>query len=103
MEKNIWLWNETNTLILEQLKDIKNDIFYLSYEDFVKDIPANYKKLRKFLGYEGRINHKIKSLLEQKINSRKYSQREKESSWSDRHEILMQKTCSKTRSVLGYN
>ena len=103
LEKNIWLWNETNSLILEQLKEIKNDVFYLSYEEFIKDIPENYKKLREFIGYKGKINSKIQSLLEKKINRRNHSEREKVSSWSDRHESFMQKTCSRTRFVLGYN
>jgi len=63
-EKNVWLWAETNTIILDALDRIEPDRWLLvRFEDFVSDRLRTYSKIRKFLGFEEALSEEAKAVL----------------------------------------
>jgi hypothetical protein len=67
-EKNVWLWAETNTIILDALDVIASDRWLLvRFEDFVSDTLRVYLKIREFLGFEQDLSEEARSVLMSKV------------------------------------
>lgn len=76
LEKNVWLWAETNSLILDALSQIDKARWRLvRFEDFVSNPLHEYMKIRDFLGFEGDLSEEAKGVvLSPVVNaSRRYS------------------------------
>ena len=67
IEKNAWLWAETNRIIFDGLKHWQIENYrVIRFEEFFE-----YKKLREWLGFEDELPEaKISERLERKINQR---------------------------------
>ena len=75
-EKNVWLWAETNSLILDALPQIEEDHWLLvRFENFVSDPLREYTRIRNFLGFDGELPDETRGvLLSPTVNaSRTYS------------------------------
>lgn len=63
-EKNVWLWAETNTLILDALPRIDEERRLLvRFENFVSDPEGEYTRIRRFLGFEGDLPDETRKVL----------------------------------------
>jgi hypothetical protein len=63
-EKNVWLWAETNALILDAMQQIERDRWLLvKFESFVADPLLEYTKIRNFLGFHGDLPEETKEVL----------------------------------------
>ncbi|NND68712.1 MAG: hypothetical protein HKN19_14080, partial [Halioglobus sp.] len=63
-EKNVWLWAETNTLILNALSQIEPErCLLLKFEDFRSDPPGEYTRIRRFLGFEDELSEATRKVL----------------------------------------
>jgi hypothetical protein len=72
VEKNAWLWSETNRLILDGLADWPADGFLqVRFEDFRSGIVDEYQRIRAHLGLEGPLQKAVEGLLATKINARR--------------------------------
>jgi len=70
IEKNAWLWSETNRLILDGLTVWpKNDVLEVRFEDFRNRLGEEYARLRAFLGLEGPMPKPVERIFVQKINA----------------------------------
>lgn len=74
VKKNIWLWAETNRIILEALSEIPKSLVYnMRSEDFRVDPLGSYCNLRKFLGIANPLPSGIRRCLaDRPINKRAY-------------------------------
>lgn len=72
VEKNAWLWAETNRLILEGLNSWKpQNIFRIKFEDFAAAPLDIYKDIRNFLGIVTPLPEAVEHILEKPINARR--------------------------------
>jgi hypothetical protein len=63
-EKNVWLWAETNTLILDAMQEIEpGRCLLVRFENFVSDPLREYTNIREFLGFEGDLPGETKEVL----------------------------------------
>lgn len=63
-EKNVWLWAETNTLILGALDKIDTERWLLvKFEDFVSEPLQTYSSIRDFLGFRQPLSQDTRSVL----------------------------------------
>ena len=71
LEKNVWLWAETNTLIFDGLEKIDERRWLLvRFERFVSDPLQEYTRIRNFLGFERELAEETKEvLLSQVVNA----------------------------------
>ncbi len=75
-EKNVWLWAETNALIIDAMQQIEEQRWLLvRFEDFQSDTLREYTNIRNFLGFEGDPPDETKAVLLSKVvnASRTYS------------------------------
>lgn len=64
LEKNSWLWSETNRLILDGVQAWKpENVLHIIFEEFFKNPTVGYERVRAFLGLTGDIPLKRKSSL----------------------------------------
>lgn len=71
IERNAWLWAETNRIILGAIESWPAEqVFWLRFESFVAQPLEMYRRLRKFLGIEAGEPEALRSLLDQPINRR---------------------------------
>ncbi len=71
LEKNAWLWAETNRLILEGLDAwSESRTLVLRFEEFFSDPARHYETVRRFLGLGGPVPKAVLSILERPINAR---------------------------------
>jgi len=71
IERNTWLWSETNTIILDALGTWDDSrVFRVRFEDFVSDVLGTYEEIRLFLGFSGQMSKHVVRLIERPINSR---------------------------------
>lgn len=62
--KNIWLWAETNRMLLEQAQNLPKNRYHVVYFDEFKSDPIGvYQQVRKFLCIQGTILASTKDLL----------------------------------------
>lgn len=76
LERNVWLWAETNSLILDALAEIDKARWLLvRFEDFVSNPLQEYMQIRDFLGFERGLSEEAKEIvLSPVVNaSRNYS------------------------------
>lgn len=63
-EKNVWLWAETNTLILDALERIDTERWLLvKFEEFVSRPLQAYTTIRDFLGFRQPLSDDTRSVL----------------------------------------
>ncbi len=73
LEKNAWLWAETNRIIFDNLSRWPEDrVLVLRLEDFVADPLATYAQVRRFLRLPGPMPEAAPRLIEKKINHRSH-------------------------------
>jgi hypothetical protein len=75
-EKNVWLWAETNTMILDALSVMPPDRWLMvKFEDFVSDRMQVYSKIRKFLAFDQALSDEARDVLMSPVvnSSRSYS------------------------------
>jgi hypothetical protein len=72
VEKNAWLWSETNRIIFKGLEKWKpENVLVIRFEEFFADTMAGYRKLRGWLGFTSPMpEEKVRQRLERKINKR---------------------------------
>jgi len=72
IEKNAWLWSETNRLILDGIAAWPSaNVLQVTFEDFCSDTQSVYQRVRRFLGLEGMIPSAAERLLAGRINARR--------------------------------
>lgn len=72
LEKNAWLWAETNRLILEGLEAWAPEaVMTVRFEDLVADLPAQYAMIKRFLGLPAAHGTDFGRLTSRRINPRK--------------------------------
>lgn len=71
LEKNAWLWSETNRLILQGLEQWNpKNVLRIKFEEFFSNPVSGYEQIRAFLQLPGKIPQKAQRLLnERPINS----------------------------------
>ncbi|MFT4518429.1 MAG: hypothetical protein ACI9JM_000810 [Halioglobus sp.] len=64
LQKNVWLWAETNTLILDALEKIDNERWMLiRFENFVSKPLEVYTTIRQFLEFEEPLSQETTAVL----------------------------------------
>jgi len=70
-ERNCWLWAESNRLILDAIRHwSRHSILFVRFEELIADPVLEYRRIREFLGAEGRLPKEIKRILSRPINRR---------------------------------
>ena len=105
ISKNMWLWHETNRLILKHYTKHKDRFFVLKTEDFKEDPINNYSRLRKFLGIKHKLSkYTLRILNKKKINDRPKKQKVKfEKPITSLQKKVWKKFVIKTSKKLGYS
>lgn len=77
LAKNIWLWAETNRLILDAVDRLPAlQVYRMRFERFQADALAEYQAVRDFIGLEGQLPpDAIRRLTERPINLRSFANR----------------------------
>lgn len=71
LDKNAWLWSETNRLILEGLPAWKSEnVFVIRFEAFFANPVGSYAELRNFLGLDGPPPAGLATILSRPLNQR---------------------------------
>ncbi len=71
LEKNAWLWSETNRLILDGLAAWPADqVMQIRFEEFFADPWESYRAVRAFIGLGGEPGDAIREVFERKLNAR---------------------------------
>jgi hypothetical protein len=70
--RNIWLWAETNRIILRELVGVSEELkIFVSFDDFKRDPLREYGRVRDFLEFDGVIpDDGVKRLTSRPINKR---------------------------------
>ncbi len=64
VEKNAWLWAETNRLILDGLTAWnQSNCLRIRFEEFFADMDAGYAKVRSFLNLTTPLPEKVKCII----------------------------------------
>jgi hypothetical protein len=103
-EKNVWLWAETNTILLDSLKAIEADRWLLvKFEDFVSDALGVYARVRKFLGFEQALSDAVKAvLLSPVVNARKAYALPGYDDWTQHQKAHFHQYAGSVMDRLGY-
>ena len=103
-QKNIWLWTETNQLILSALEVIDPSRWLLvHFETFVQDKLNTYAQMRDFLGFTDSISEEVESvLLAPTINSRKHYSISPYKQWDEDQKTFFWNLAGETMEKLGY-
>lgn len=102
LKKNVWLWCETNRIILEQIELFKSDVFFFKFEDFKIDPIKTYNKLRVFLGFNSELSFDSHKLLHSKINQRKVKEIPEFNRWPDGTKKFYEERTFELRKTLKY-
>ncbi|MEX1190327.1 MAG: sulfotransferase [Brumimicrobium sp.] len=99
IEKNAWLWKETNEWILNFLNKVpESQKFNISFNDWNEE---SLSELFSFCG--ARIDKsQINKKLNKKINSQKSVSVSKYKDWNEEDKSKVKEFCSKTAELLGY-
>jgi hypothetical protein len=103
-EKNVWLWAETNTILLDSLKVIEADRWLLvKFEDFVSDALGVYSRIREFLDFKTALSEEVKSsLLSPVVNARKTYGLATYDEWSESQKAHFHQYAGSVMDQLGY-
>lgn len=104
-EKNVWLWAETNTILMDSLAGIDADRWMLiRFEDFVADALRVYTEIRGFLGFEEEVSPSVeKVLLSPVVNARKSYALPSHDSWSEPQKAHFHRFAGSVMDRLGYS
>jgi hypothetical protein len=100
IEKNAWLWNETNEWIMSFLNKIPEDQkFTISFNNWNDE---SLSQLFSFCGANKINKSQINKRLNKKINSQTSVDISKYKDWSEEDKLKVKKYCSHTSELLGY-
>lgn len=104
-EKNVWLWAETNTIIMDSLVEIDSDRWMVvRFEDFVTDALRVYSEIRGFLGFENELSQDVENvLLSSVVNARKSYALPAYDSWSESQRTHFHCFAGSVMDRLGYS
>ncbi len=103
-EKNVWLWAETNTMLLDSVEAIDADrCLALKFEDLVSDPLRIFTQMRSFLGFEQPLSEEVKGvLLSSRINARKEYGLPAYDDWSESQKAHFDCYAGSVMDQLGY-
>lgn len=102
-EKNLWLWNETNSWISEFLKEIdEGRSLTIKAEDIFSNHDETFEKLFAFLGVERPSYSRLEKVLGKKLNHQKQGNFQPYDNWTARQRDLLLKYCGTTMQEMGY-
>jgi len=104
LNKNIWLWAETNKLILDSLSQIPAQRYKtIKFEDFVASPLETYGVIRDFLGLPGDLPNNVRSILQsRKINARSEYSIPPYEQWGLDDKNFFEEMAGDVMSKLGY-
>jgi hypothetical protein len=104
-QKNVWLWAETNALLLDSLETIDTKRYLLvRFEDFVSDALRVYSRIREFLGFEGAVPEAVEAvLLSPVVNARKSFGLPAYNDWTGEQKAHFHQFAGSVMDRLGYS
>ena len=103
-EKNVWLWAETNRIVLDAMQTIAPErIHSVRFEEFVAAPMDVYSGIRQFLGFETALSEEVKSvLLSRGVNARKDYWLPNYNEWSPAQKAFFHAIAGPVMNTLGY-
>lgn len=104
-EKNVWLWAETNRIVLDALEEIAPErVRIVRFEEFVSQPLDVYQGIRGFLGLSDDVPEEVKSvLLTRKVNARKNYWLPAYSEWTPQQKEFFRTTAGPVMQSLEYD
>jgi hypothetical protein len=103
LERNAWLWAETNRIIFEAIADRPaGSTWLLRYEDFFRHPATAYRELRHFLGLAGEAAPEALATFERPINRRADKVLGDIASWDARQRAAFDEFAGAMMRRLGY-
>lgn len=103
LERNAWLWAETNRIIFEAIsRRPPGTTWLLRYEDFFRDPAGGYRELRAFLGLEGEAPPEALATFHRPINRRADKVLGDIRTWDDRQRAAFDEFAGGMMRQLGY-
>jgi hypothetical protein len=104
IEKNLWLWYETNRWIIEQLKDFPNHRHIRVHaEDMFRGDPKTIEQISVFCGAESFRSMEVKSILRRPLNKQVSLVNFSYNTWHSREKDFAMKLLPRLLDVLGYS
>lgn len=102
-QKNLWLWNETNSWILDFCNRLQADHRILIHsEDIFGAHAGTIEEIFSFIGSEPPAERKILHILGKKINAQKTNHFPDASDWTEDMINDLKTFCGQTAKILGY-
>jgi hypothetical protein len=102
-EKNVWLWSETNRWIQKFTATLPpGRTIRLKSEQIFENDPETIQQLYKILGVEQPAPHKVKKVLNQKLNRQRTFSFSGPADWSKAQWAVVLKHCAPLMEEYGY-